>query len=77
MHTRSAKNKITGKFMVTVTDWNGVECYQGHFDTMHDADQAAEREERSVTVRMQSGDNVLNLDEILMSDDELLAELGR
>ena len=70
MHTRSAKNKVTGKFLVTVTDWNGVECFRGEFDSLHDADQAAAREERLMTLRMQTP---VSCD---MTDDELLAELG-
>jgi len=75
MHTRSAKNKVTGKFTVTVFDWNGVECYRGDFDTMQDADRAAQQEERAMTTRMQAPAASLSLNEILMSDDELLAEL--
>jgi hypothetical protein len=72
MHTRSAKNKVTGKFTVTVTDWNGVECFRGEFDDMHEADMVAAREERMMTLRMQmpapTGCG--------MTDAELLAELG-
>lgn len=77
MHTRSAQNKITGKFTVTVWDWNGTECFQGAFDSMHEADRAAEREERAMTLRMQAPVEALTLDEIMMSDDELLAELSK
>lgn len=91
MHTRSAKNKITGKFTVTVIDWNGVECFRGEFANMIDAERAAQREERAMTMRMQAtpqaqssqrymdaieSDVPLSLDDILMSDDELLRELG-
>lgn len=72
MHTRSAKNKITGKFTVVVTDWNGVECFRGEFDDMHEADRAAEREERAMTLRMQ----MPAIADVDMTDDELLAELG-
>ena len=71
MHTRSAKNKITGKFTVVVTDWNGVECFRGEFDDMHEADRAAEREERAMTLQMPAPAGVD------MTDDELLAELSR
>jgi len=76
MHTRSAKNKITGKFTVVVTDWDGVECFRGEFENMVVADLAAEREERAMTLRMQNPQPALSLDEILMSDDDLLRELG-
>jgi len=72
MHTRSAKNKITGKFTVTVTDWNGVECFRGEFDSLNDADRAAEYEERAMMLRMQ----MPLADTGEMSDDELLAELA-
>ncbi len=74
MHTRSAKNKVTGKFTVTVWDWNGAVCFRGEFDDMHDADRAAEREERAMTLRAQAPQS---LDEIFaeMDDDALLAEL--
>ncbi|KRQ11896.1 hypothetical protein AOQ73_05675 [Bradyrhizobium pachyrhizi] len=53
MHTRSAKNKETGKFTVTVWDWNGVECFRGEFSDVIEADLAAQREERVMTLRMQ------------------------
>jgi hypothetical protein len=71
MHTRSAKSKITGKFTVTVIDWNGVECFHGEFDDMREADQAATREERAMMLRMQ-----MPAVECDMTDDELLAELA-
>lgn len=77
MHTRSAKNKITGKFTVVVTDWNGTECFRGEFDDMNEADRAAESEERAMTGRMQMQDAPISLNEILMSDDELLVELAK
>jgi hypothetical protein len=87
MHTRSAKSKITGKFTVTVSDWNGIECFRGEFVDMLDADLAASREERAMTLRMQQTPDVQSarryfdtmessLDEILITDDELLRELG-
>lgn len=76
MHTRSAKNKATGKFTVTVTDWSGVECFRGEFADMNEADQAAQREERAMTLRMQNPQPALTMAEILMSDDDLLRELG-
>jgi hypothetical protein len=90
MHTRSTKNKVTGKFTVTVTDWNGVECFRSEFADVIDAERAAQREERAMMLRMQqtsSGqsaaryfdtveNDALSLDEILMSDDDLLRELG-
>lgn len=76
MHTRSAKHKITGKFTVVVTDWNGVECFRGEFDSMHEADAAAAREERVMTLRMQAPADALTLDDVMLSDDELLRELG-
>ena len=76
MHTRSAKSKTTGMHTVVVTDWNGVECFRGEFANAVVADLAAEREERAMTLRMQMPADTLSLDEILMSDDELLRELG-
>lgn len=75
MHTRSAQSKTTGKFTVTVSDWKGVECFRGEFDSMVDADRAAAHEERAMTIRMQTPANAPTLDDILMSDDELLREL--
>lgn len=69
MHTRSAKNKVTGKFTVTVWDWDGTECFRGEFDDMRTADQAAEREERAMTLHMQMPP--LSLEDE-MSDDDLL-----
>ena len=74
MHTRS-KNKITGKFIATVWDWNGAECVRGEFDTHTEADRAAEREERAMTLRMLSPEPALTIDEIMISDDDLLREL--
>lgn len=89
MHTRSAKNKTTGLFTVTVIDWNGVECFRGEFADVIDAERTAQREERAMMLRMKATPNGesaaryqdaiesdLSLDEILMSDDELLRELG-
>lgn len=78
MHTRSAKSKVTGKFTVTVIGWDGVECFKGEFDTMQEADAAAAREERAAMLRTQAPAQAVyacSLDDILMSDDELLAEL--
>lgn len=76
MHTRSSKNKITGKFTVTVWDWNGTECFRGDFDSHIEADMAAQREERAMMIRMQNPAPALTMDEIMMSDDELLAALS-
>lgn len=76
MNTRSAKNKATGLFTVVVTDWNGAEFFKGKFATVQEANEAAATNERRMTVAMQSGEVApLSLDEILMSDDEILAEL--
>ncbi len=75
MHTRSAMSKITGKFTATVIDWNGIEFWKAEFDTAHEADRAAEHQERVMTLRMQTPDAPKSLDEIFMSDDELLREL--
>ncbi len=77
MHTRSAKNKETGKFTVTVWDWNGAEFFKGEFSDLAQADEAAATQERRMTVKMQAGDAApLTMAELLMSDDELLAELA-
>ena len=75
MHIRNSKSKITGKFTVTVWDWNGAECFRGEFDSHHEADRAAEREERAMTLRMINQQPALTMDEIMMSDDDLLREL--
>jgi hypothetical protein len=76
MHTRSAKSKEAGKFTVTVWDWNGTEFFRGNFADLAEADEAAAIQERRMTVKMQSGEVApLTMAELLMSDDELLAEL--
>lgn len=83
MHTRSAKNKITGKFTVTVTDWNGAECFRGEFADMIAADLAAAREERAMTLRMQAtpaGESAARYFDAMEADDtmtidDILAEL--
>lgn len=78
MHTRSARNKETGQFHVQVTDWNGKQFAEGWFSELHKADQFAAEQERRMTVKMQAGDIApLTMDEIFMSDDELLAELSK
>jgi hypothetical protein len=84
MHTRSTKSKITGKFTVTVIDWNGVECFRGEFADVIDAERAAAREERAMTLRMQQtadGQGAARYFDAMeaddtMTDDELLAALG-
>ena len=77
MHTRSAKNKDTGKFTVTVFDWHGAVSFRGEFSDLHEADRAAEREERAMTLRMQMPEHApKSIDDILMSDDELLKALA-
>lgn len=78
MWVRSAKSKETGKMMVVCTDWNGAECFRGEFSDLAEANAAGQDAERRMTLRMQAGEAVtpLTLDEILMSDDELLAELA-
>ena len=77
MHTRSAKSKETGVFTVTVWDWNGAEFFKGCFFDLAEAENAAQTNERAMTIKMQAADAApLTMAEILMSDDELLAELG-
>lgn len=77
MNTRSAKNKTTGLFTVVVTDWNGAEFFRCEFATVEAANEAAATNERRMTVAMQSPSLApLTAAEILISDDELLAELG-
>ena len=77
MHIRSAQNKVTGKFTVTVWDWNGAECFRGEFADMNEADRTAEREERAMILRMQMpADAPKSIDDILMSDDDLLKALA-
>lgn len=76
MHNRSAKNNETGKFTVTVWDWNNAEFFKGEFADLAEAIAAATTQERRMTIKMQSGEAApLTLAELLMSDDELLAEL--
>lgn len=75
MHTRSAKNKETGLLTVTVWDWNGAVFFQGEFADLAEANAAAANQERLMTLKMQAGAAPLTMDEILMSDDELLAAL--
>jgi hypothetical protein len=76
MHTRSAKSKETGKFTVTVWDYNGAEFFKGEFSDVFEANEAAANQERRMIVAMQSPSQApLAMAEILMSDDELLAEL--
>lgn len=70
MWTRSAQNKITGKFRVTCTDYNGEVFYTAEFDSAADADRAGESAERRMTLAMQAA-----TDDIGMTDDELLQEL--
>lgn len=76
MHVRSAKSKETGKFTVTVWDYNGVEFFNGEFRDVSEANEAAANQERRMIVAMQSPSQTpLTMAEILMSDEELLAEL--
>lgn len=79
MHTRSAKSKETGLFTVIVWDWNGRQVFQGDFATIQEADAAAAAQERAVTLRGLTPEDLqpLTLAELLMSDDELLRELSR
>lgn len=76
MHIRSAKDKKTGVFTVTVWAWNGAEFFKGCFFDLAEAEAAAHTQERHMTIAMQSGAPALTMAEILMSDDELLAELA-
>lgn len=76
MWNRSAKNKETGKFTVECIDWNGAEFFRGEFDSAQEADRAGEDAERRMTMKMQIPADAPTLDEIIMSDDELLAALG-
>jgi hypothetical protein len=76
VHIRSAKNKETGVFTVTVWDWNGAEFFKGCFFDLAEAEAAAQTQERRMTIAMQSpSQSPLTMAELLMSDDELLAEL--
>lgn len=79
MHTRSARNKVDGTFRVQVFDWTGKLFSDGTFTDMREADQFAAEQERKVALLGQAknvvGRDELTLEEILMSDDELLARL--
>jgi hypothetical protein len=73
MHTISAR-KPEG-FKVEVFDWNGKVAYSAWHQDRNEAQELASHWERLVTLNLVDGDPVLSLDEIMMSDDELLAEL--
>lgn len=74
MHTRIT-NKTTKTFTVVVWDWNNNECFRSEFVDLHEADLAAAREERAMTLRMQMPS--IDLGDINdMSDDELLLALS-
>lgn len=79
MHTRSARNKVDGTFSVRVFDWNGALFSDGTFINMREADQFAAEQERKVSTLAQAKKvfsvEPLTLEELLMSDDELLAQL--
>lgn len=66
MHTRSAKDKITGKFTVTVWDFDGNVYFTGEFDDMAEADRVAAEKEREVTLDPATAN---------MTIEEILAEL--
>lgn len=73
MWTRSAANKITGKFSVTCTDWNGAQFFKGEFDTAQEADRAGEDAEYRMTIAMQAGPSTASKSDL--TDDEILAGL--
>lgn len=75
MHTRSARNKETGQFHVEVTDWNGRQFAEGWFSELQKAEAFGAEQERRMTLKMMAGPAPLTLDEILMTDDELMAAL--
>jgi hypothetical protein len=76
MHTRSARNKETGTMKVEVFDYNGKLFAAGDFHNICLANDFAAASERRMMVAMNAPE-ALTLDEILMSDDELLAELTK
>ena len=69
--TRSAKNKETGMFKVTVYDYEGNLFFEGEFSDVTEANKAGETNERRMMQAMQNKD--YDLPE--MSIDEILAEL--
>lgn len=79
MHTRSARNKVDGTLYVRVFDWNGDLFSDGTFINMREADQFVAEQERKVSMLAQAkkvfSAEPLTLEELLMSDNELLARL--
>lgn len=73
MHTRSAKDKITGKFTVTVWDFDGNVYFKGEFDNVAEADRAAEEAERRMTMDRMTGGLTPEIE--AMTIEEILAEL--
>lgn len=75
MWTRSARNKQTGLFSFTCTDWNGNVFAEGSDLSYAEVEEAGADAERRMTLAMQTP--VQTLDEVLdeLSDLELLLEL--
>lgn len=73
MHTISARK--TEGFKVEVFDWNGKVAYSAWHQDRNEAQEHASHWERLVTLNLVDGAPILSLDEILISNDELLAEL--
>lgn len=72
-HTISARQ--TEGFKVEVSDWNGLTVHSAWYADRDEAQDAAQHWERLVTLNLVDGQPVQSLDDLLMSDDELLREL--
>ena len=73
-HTRSAI-KSDGSFDVEVRDYAGMIVHAGNYPNAIAARDAAQHWERLVTIGLVDAAPVASLDDLMMSDDELLREL--
>jgi len=72
-HTISAR-KPEG-FKVEVFDWNGGVAHSGWYGNRAEAQAVAHHWERLVTIGLVDSAPVQTLDELILSDDDLLREL--
>ena len=75
-HTRGRDKAQLGKFAYECFDWNGnLFRAEGGFATAQEADRAAERAEREMTLQHMVPARSSEL-EALLSDENLMRELG-
>lgn len=72
-HTINAR-KPEG-FKVEVFDWNGGVAHEGWYQDRSEAQAVAHHWERLVTLGLVDSSPVQSLDDLILSDDELLREL--